>query len=568
MVKKVLFGKESRDLLLSGVQKITKAVRVTMGSSGKCVMIGNGFYGNDGLVHLPTIVTKDGVTVCRHFQLEDPIEQRGAMLVREAAEKTVYEAGDATTLTCVLAEALITGGMKLIDEGASSPELKKSVDEAVEYVIAELRKISTPVRGDIERVRQVATVSSNNDKFIGDLIAEAFSKIGFDGVIDIEKSNGVETSIKISEGLKFERGWVSPLFITNPAKDICEFENPIILLYDKKITHHTQIQRSMEIAVNQGSPLLIICEDAEQEGLAFLAMNNYQKRVRVCVVKSPEFGEIRREWMEDIALLVGGSYISDIRGVDIKNITAQHLGKAKKVIISKDETVIIDGEGKKEDLEDLLNNLKMNLAQAKTEEEKNSIEKRIARLTGGIAVIQVGGSTETELNEKLDRVDDAVRATKAAISDGFLAGGGSSFLRTIKRGAGFLIDIDSIAEDKTLDDAIDDIKTQFNKTGTLLFSSKRIGTDLTKGENLVFSALYAPLLQICENAGVDGLPIIKSIQLQAGDNRGYNVLTGKIEDMVTAGIIDSTKALISALKNAASVAGMILTSECSIITVQ
>jgi len=530
MVKKVLFGKESRDALLEGVKKIAAATKVTLGASGKCVLIGNAIYGNDGIIPLPSIVSKDGVTVCRHFQLDDQIENRGALLVREAAEKTVYEAGDATTCTVVLAEALIVGGMKLIDEGASSPELKKGIDKAVEYVVEELKKISTPVRGDIERVRQVATVSANNDKIIGDLIADAFSKIGFDGVIDIEKSNGIETTIKVSEGLKFDRGWISPLFVNNPSKEICEFENPIILLYDKKITHHTQVEKSVQLSMQLGKPLVIICEHAEQEGLAFLAMNNYQKRLQVCAVKSPEFGDLRTEWMEDIALLTGGSYISDIRGVDVKKIEESNLGKAKKVIVSKSETVIIEGNGNKSAIEDLVNNLRMNLTQAKTEDERAVIEKRIARLTGGIAVIQVGGATETELHEKMDRVDDAVRATKSAISEGFLAGGGTAFLR---------------------------IPNAFKVNDD---------TDFKKGEQLLFDCLSTPLKQICENAGVDGSVTLLKVFSETG-NIGYNVLTGKIEDMVEAGIIDSTKALRCALTNAASVAGMLLTSEASIITI-
>lgn len=529
MTKAVHFGEESRNKILKGVQAITEAVRVTMGANGKCVLIGNAVYGNDGMVQLPTLVTKDGWTVTKHFELSDPVENRGAMMIKEAATKTVEQVGDATTCTCVLAEAIISKGIELINKKANSQELKRGIDAAAEYVVNELKNISTPVRGDLERVRQIATVSANNDKYIGNLIADAISKIGYDGVIDIEASKGVETEIKISDGIKFDKGWISPLFVNNPAKETCEYENPFILLYEKKITHHSQVQKALEICMAQGKPLLIICDDADEEGLAFLAVNNYQKRVMVCAVKSPEFGNMRRDWMEDIALLTGGSYVSDIRGVKIQDIEVNGFGRAKKVIVSKTETVIIGGDGNQAMIEDFVNNLKMNLTQAKTEDEKDPIEKRIARLQGGIAVIQVGAATETELKEKMDRVDDSVRATKAAIAEGFVAGGGTAFLR--------------IPEPTT------------DATGYCI-----------AGWNIVFDALETPFKQICFNAGVDGDKKLSEVVKSSG-NIGYNVLTNKIEDMVEAGIIDSTKALRCALTNAVSVAGMVLTSECSITTI-
>lgn len=529
MTKKVLFGKESRDKMLVGVQAITDAVKTTMGASGKCVMIGNGVYGNDGMVQLPTIVTKDGWTVTKHFELTDPIENRGAMLIKEAATKTVEQVGDATTCTCVLAEALVTGGMKLIDGGANSQEIKKGMDSALEYVVSELKSISTPVRGNVGRVKQIATVSANNDSAIGKLIADAFSQIGDDGVIDVEASNSIETAVKTADGYKFDRGWISPLFVNNKPKETCEFDNPLILLYEKRITHHTQIERAIQIATHQQKPLVIICEDADEEGLAYLAINNVRQNIRCCVVKSPEFGNSRRESMEDIALITGGTYISDIRGVDIKQVELSHLGEAKKVIVTKTESVIIGGRKDQEVFDEFVADLKMNLAQAKTEEERYKIEKRIAQLNGSVAVIQVGAATETELNEKLDRFDDAVRATRAAIAEGFVAGGGTAFLRIqmpLNGGEG----------------------------------------DFMLGWKLVFDALESPLKQICQNAGIDGSKKLLEVKKQFG-NIGYNVLTNKIEDMVEAGIIDATKALRCALTNAVSVAGMLLTSECSIITI-
>jgi chaperonin GroEL len=528
MNKEVLFGKESRDKMLLGVKKITKAVGVTMGAAGKCVLIGDSTYYDGFIVNLPTKISKDGFTVTKHFELQDPIEMRGAMMIKEAAMQTVNQAGDATTCTCVLAESLISNGIKLIDEGANSQLLKKGMDAALEYVVDELKKISVPIKGDIEKIRQIATVSANNDESVGNLIADAFSKIGADGIIDIEASKGVTTEIKISEGYKFDRGWISPLFVNNRDKQLWEVLDPLILLYEKRVTHHTQVENACVLAMKAGKPLLIVCEDADENGLAFLAMNVAQGRIKVCAVKSP-FGSTSREDMEDIATLTGGVFICDSKGVGVKEVTMSDLGTAKKVIVSKNETVIIGGNSDAEALTNLLNELRMNLAQAKDEEEKAPIEKRIAKLTGGVAVIQVGAATETELNEKMDRVDDAVRATKAAIAEGFVAGGGTAFLR-------------------------------------IPFSGYDITSDFNKGKGLVFTALESPLKQICKNAGTDVENIFKLVSEGKG-NMGYNALTDEIVDMVEDGIIDSTKALRCALTNAVSVAGMLLTSECSIISI-
>lgn len=532
MQKSVLFGKESREKIAAGAKKITDAVRVTMGSNGKCVLIGNAAYGNDGMVHFPTIVSKDGWTVTRHFELADPVENRGAMMIKEAATKTVEQVGDATTCTCVLAEAMISNGVEYINAGANSQEIKKGMEKATEIVVAELKKMSTPVRGDIERVRQIATVSANNDKVIGDLIAAAIDKIGYDGVIDIEQSNGVETEIKVTDGFKIDRGWVSPLFVNVPAKESCEFENPYILLYDKKINHHTQVAKIMENIQQKQRAVLVICEDLVDEGLAFLGMNAYRQLLKVCVIKSPDFGDARRDWMEDIALLTGGSYISDVRGASITQANIMQLGSAKKVIVTKTETIIVDGEGDKDKIAKFQESLKATLDNAKTEEEKFEIEKRIARLSGSIAVIKVGAATETELKEKLDRVDDSVRATKAAIAEGFIAGGGTALAKIAPR----------------------------------IFLTTVEPTDFQKGQQIICNALSRPLTQIVENAGIESNPILLKV-ISAKENEGYNALTGEITDMVAAGIIDSTKAIRCALQNAVSVAGMVLTSECSIVTV-
>lgn len=532
MTKQVFFAKEARDKILAGVKKITDAVRVTMGASGKCVLIGEAVFGNDGMIQLPTIISKDGFTVTKHFSLPEPVENRGALMIKEAAAKTVEMAGDATTCTCVLAEAIISGGMELIDKGANSQELKKGIDKAVENAVEELKKISISVSGDSNKIFHVASVSANNDPIIGRLIADAFEKIGEDGVIDIVESKGMTTEIKISEGHKFNRGWVSPFFVNNKGKELCEFENPLILLYANRINHHTQIQRGLEVSMMVGRPLLIICQDADDEGLAFLAMNNLQNRVRVCVVKAPSYGDLQREGMEDIASVTGGTFISDNRGLNIKEVELENFGSAKKVIVTKEETVIIGGEKDPVHFEELINDLKMNLAQAKTEDEKYPIEKRIARLTGGVAVIHVGAATETELKEKLDRCDDAVRATKAAVAEGFVAGGGTAFIRIASK-----INIDS-----------------------------KNSADYQQGQRLVSEILSMPLKQMASNAGVNVVDVLAKV-LDSTGNFGYNTKTEAIEDLVESGIIDSTKALRCALINAASISGMLLTSECLIETV-
>jgi chaperonin GroEL len=526
MNKKTLYGKEARDKVLAGVKKISNAVKVTLGPMGRNVLISQSMVVDYGVHSLPIHVTKDGYTVARAFDLsDDPFEKAGVLMIKEAVGKTVMEAGDGTTTCCVLAEAIVLEGMKLIDEGANPMDIKRGIDKAVEYVVEELRKMATPIKGDIEKIRQIATISANNDAAIGNWIAQAFEKIGDEGIIDIEASTGVNTEIKISDGYKWGKSWISPLFINNKEKQLVEFDNPVILLYDKKINHHTQVERALTICMQLGKPILIVCEDAIEEGLAFLAMNTVQGRVKCCVVKAPGVGEFRREEMEDIALITGGTYVSDLRGVSIKEIEGDNLGTAKKVIVTKDETIIVGGNTDKEGLENLLNELRMNLAQAKNEDEKYPIEKRIARLTGGVAVIQVGAATETEMKEKLDRFDDAVRATKAAISEGFVPGGGTAFLRV----------------GNIMSDSIEDVE----------------------GVQIIKRALSSPLRQIIENTGNPSEQTIEHVRSAQG-NIGLNAKTNEIVDLVEAGVIDPVKVLRCALQNAASSAGMILTCEALI----
>lgn len=519
MLKKTLYGPEARAKLLSGVKKIAAAVKVTLGPMGRNVLISQSMVVDYGVHNLPIHVTKDGYTTTRAFQInDDPFEQAGVLMIQEAAQKSVDQAGDGTTTTVVLAEAIVAKAIEMIDKGGNPVELKRSIDKGVQEVVEQLKQMAVPIKGDIGRIQQIATISANNDVDMGILIAKAFEKIGDEGIIDLEAGQSVSTEIRIADGYKWEKSWVSPAFINNKEKQICEFEDPIILLYDKKITHHTQIVRALELVKKTGRPLLIVCEDAEGEGLATLAINTLRGAFKICVVKAPEFNEKRREAMEDIALLTGATYVSDIRGVDIKEIEFDHFGHAKKVTVTKDETIIIGGNGDKDAIENQLNELKMNLAEAKNEDEKAPIERRIAKLKGGVAVISVGAATETEMKEKLDRYDDAVRAVKAALSEGYIIGGGTAFMRI-----------------KTSSEILNDV-------------------------------LSVPLQQICSNCGVEEYHannIIGVVRNSKGQI-GYNAKTGNVEELIDAGVIDPVKVLRCAITNAASVAGMLITTEALI----
>lgn len=535
MNKQTLYGEKARTAVLAGVKKIAAAVKVTLGPLGRNVLVSQSMVVDYGVHNLPIRITKDGFNVTRAFEINDsPFEQAGVLMVKEAAQKSVDQSGDGTTTTVLLLEAIVEKGVELVNAGANPMELKRGIDKAVEYVVSELAKMATPIKGDINRIRQIATVSANNDSEIGDWIAKAFEKIGDEGVIDLEPSKGVNTEIKLADGYKWENGWISPMFVNNKEKQIVEFENPLILLYEKTINHHTKLFRTIEMCVQRGKPLLIICEDVIDEGLGFLGINIYQKRLQCCVVKSPSFGEARRLEMEDLAILTKGTFISDSKGLDLeKGIEFSHFGTCKKAIISKDETVIIQGNSDKEALNDLLNELKMNLTQAKNEEEKSPIEKRIAKITGGVAVIQVGAATETEMKERLDRFDDSVRAVKAAIDSGFVAGGGTAFLRI------------------------------WQNYGEHVKTEEYVHDGFHQGEAHTMQLLIEPLVQICRNAGMkpeEITEIVSKVSKENG-NIGYNAKTNSIEDLVEVGIIDPVKVLRCALQNAASSAGMILTSE-------
>lgn len=510
MQKKILTGKEVRDVIYTGVKKVADAVVSTLGPMGKNVIISRCFPSQNGMQYYMPQISKDGVTVARNITLDNQLENTGANLIKQAAEKTMMDSGDGTTTTCLLTMAILEEGIKAIDGGANSQELKKQIDTAVGKVVQELKKMAVPIDNDIEKIRNVATVSANNDKVIGDLIAEAFSKIGKDGIIDIQESGNAETKIEIASGIKIERGWESQYFITNKAKNECELNDVYILLYDKKISKIEQFGNSLSQLIQDRKEILIICEEADGEALAAMAMNAQDGSIRNCMIKCPEFGEKKREFMEDLAAITGATYISDEKGRELKKLQPKDFGRAKKVVISKNETSIISPVNDKEELSELLDNLKMDLVN-KEGEEKDAIEKRIARLTGSVAVLYVGANTEVEMKEKKDRCDDAVRATRAANSEGFVPGGGTAFLR------------------------------------------------IESGSELIDTILLTPLLQICSNAGVDGKNILSQVMSSKGDI-GYNAKENKIEDLVKAGIIDPVKVLRNCIENAASVATTILTS--------
>lgn len=525
MHKKTLYGAEARNKLLSGINKTTDAVKVTLGPLGRNVLVAEVVEHNYATHNLPIEVTKDGYKVTQRFGLEDFFERAGFMLVKECAQKSVDQSGDGTTSTCVLLRHMVAEGIKEIEAGANPMELKKQIDAAVARVVSVLRTRAIQVRGDNEKLFQIAAISANNDVEMGRMVADAFKKIGHEGVVDIEAGKSVNTEIKIASGYRFDRSWVSPYFMTHREKQLVEFENPLILLYNRVITHHTQIHKAMEVAVKLSRPVLIICPDAQDEGLVYLVSNVLKQNLRCCVVKAPGMGESQREEMEDLAILTGATFMADSRGNDIKTIESKHFGSAKKVIVTKDETIIIEGDSDKEALQKLLNELRLNKAVCKNEEEAAPLEKRIAKLTGGVAVIQVGAATDTEMKEKMDRFDDSIRAVKSAIAEGYTVGAGTAYLR--------------------------------------------IGS----GSKIVDSAMAMILRQICANIGLKPKKwwqfwkpkhIFDQVRDATG-NMGYNAKTGKVEDLIEAGVLDPVKVLRCALQNAASSAAMVLQTECLIV---
>lgn len=522
MQKKILYGKDARQRIFDGVKKVSDAVVVTLGPMGRCVIVSRCFPSQEGMKYYMPQISKDGVYVARNITLDDQIENTGANLIKQAAEKTMLDCGDGTTTTCLLMKAILEKGIELVDAGANPQELKKGIDAAVIYVVSELKKMAVPIDGNIEKIRQVATVSANNDSVIGGLIADAFEKIGMDGIIDIEESKSEKTEIIISDGIKIKRGWESQYFINNPAKMECELTDVSIILYDKKISTVAQFGEALVPLITEQKSFLIVCEEADGEALASLAMNANKGVIKCCVIKCPEYGDKKRESMEDLAFITGATYISDEKGRALKTITEADFGHAKKVIIGKSETSIISPKGNKKALNSVLNNLKMDMIRASAE-EKEQIEKRIAKINGSVAVLYVGAATEVEMKEKKDRCDDAVRATKAAISEGYVAGGGTAFINC----------------------------------------DNKITQNI--GFNMVLEILEEPLKQICINAGITDWENVLAEVMESEQGYGYNAKTNKVENLIESGIIDPVKVLRCSLENAASSAGMILTSETLIV---
>ena len=509
MINEILYGAYARIAIKEGVDKVVDAVKVTLGPAGRCVVISHAEPSPNGMMYWPLHVTKDGVTVARSIDLSG-LHRIGGKFVKEAAQKTMDQSGDGTTTCCVLLQAMVERGMIAISNGSNPISVKTYIEEIVVDVVAELIKLAIPVGGNNDTIRQVATVSSNNDMVLGGLIADAFKQIGDDGVVTIEESATTETYIKVIDGYDFDRGYITPAFINNSARQECILHDVNVLLYDKKIAKMSHFGDWLMEAMKE--PLLIICDDMEGEALATFAMNTRNQAIKSCVVKAPMFGEARREAMEDIAAFTGATYISDEKGSSLQKMKLSQLGKCNKVIISKERTVLIGGKG---DTEDLLNDLRMNETEVDGQ-EKEAIQARIAKLTGGVAVLYVGAATETEMKEKKDRADDAVRATKAAISEGIVPGAGTAYIRCLKK-----LDLPGFMQD----------------------------------------VLVTPLYQICMNAGVGDINMVYSNVFIATGNYGYNAKTDTVEDLVEAGIIDPVKVLRCALQNAASSAIMILTSE-------
>ncbi len=522
MAKDIIFDLKARESLKTGVDALSNAVKVTLGPKGRNVILEKS-YGS------PTI-TKDGVTVAKEIELKDPVENMGAQLVKEVASKTNDLAGDGTTTATVLAQAIVTTGLKNVTSGANPMDLKRGIDKAVIEVIKSLKKQSKQIGDNSEKVMQVATVAANNDSSIGKLISEAMTKVKKDGVITIEEAKGIETHIDVVEGMQFDRGYISPYFVTNAEKMEAVYENPYILIHDKKISVMKDLLPVLEKVVQTGRPLLIISEDVETEALATLVVNKLRGGLKVVAVKAPGFGDRRKEMLEDIAVLTGGTVISEEKGYKLEDTTLEILGLAEKVTIDKDNTTIVSGKGKKSDIQARINQIKAQIDTTTSDYDKEKLQERLAKLSGGVAVISVGAASEVEMKERKDRFDDALNATRAAIEEGIIPGGGVAYLR-----------------------AIESIKAM-----------KGDNEDEETGISIVRRALEEPMRQIVENAGMEGSVVVQKVKEGKGDY-GYNARTDKYENLFKSGVIDPTKVARIALENAASIAGMLLTTECVVV---
>jgi chaperonin GroEL len=534
MAKQIVHGEKSRAAILRGVNQLADAVKITLGPKGRNVVLDKK-YGS------PTI-TKDGVTVAKEIELKDALENMGAQMVREVASKTSDVAGDGTTTATVLAQAIFREGVKTVAAGANPMALKRGIDKAVERATREIKKMSKPVTG--EMIAQVGTISANGDHSIGELIAEAMDKVGKDGVITVEDSKTMETALEVVEGMQFDRGYLSPYFVTDAETMKAVLENPVILLSEKKISAMRDMLPILEQVAKLGKPILIIAEDVEGEALATLVVNRLRGTINVAAVKAPGFGDRRKAMLEDIAILTGGKVISEDLGIKLENVKLEDLGTARRVTIDKENTTIIDGGGQTSDLQARMKTLKTQIEDSTSDYDREKLQERLAKLVGGVAVIRVGAATETELNEKKARVEDAMHATRAAVEEGIVPGGGVVFIRAAKVLDKFKL-FDTNNEDQPTGDADEQI-----------------------GVSIVKRALEEPLRQIVSNAGKEGAVIVEKVRLEKNPNIGYNAVTEKFEDLVAAGVIDPAKVTRCALQNAASIAGLMLTTEALISELQ
>ena len=525
MAKDIKFDIEARDGLKRGVDALANAVKVTLGPKGRNVIISKSF----GAPH----VTKDGVSVAKEIELADTLENMGAQMVKEVASKTNDLAGDGTTTATVLAQAIVKEGLKNVAAGANPMDLKRGIDKAVEAIVADLSKQTQEVGSTTEKIKQVASISANNDEVIGELIAEAFGKVGKEGVITVEEAKGTDTYVDVVEGMQFDRGYLSPYFVTNPEKMETEFDNPYILLYDKKISSLKELLPVLEPVAQSGKALLIIAEDVDGEALSTLVVNKLRGALKIAAVKAPGFGDRRKAMLEDIAILTGGTVIAEESGYTLENATLEMLGTAERVSIDKDNTTIVNGAGDSDMIKNRVNQIKAQMETTTSDYDREKLQERLAKLAGGVAVLYVGAASEVEMKEKKDRVDDALHATRAAVEEGIVAGGGVALLRAKSA----LTGVDALNADE--------------KTGI----------------QIVSRAVESPLRTIVENAGLEGSVIVAKVGEGSG-NYGYNAKTDEYVDMLTAGIIDPKKVTRVALENAASVAGMILTTECALVDIK
>ena len=525
MAKQVIHGEDSRAAILRGINQLADAVKITLGPKGRNVVIDKKFGS-------PTI-TKDGVTVAKEIELKDALENMGAQMVREVASKTSDVAGDGTTTATVLAQAIFREGVKTVAAGANPMALKRGIDKAVEKATSEIKRLSKPVKGDM--IAQVGTVSANGDTTIGNIIAEAMNKVGKDGVITVEESRTMDTSLEVVEGMQFDRGYLSPYFVTDPERMEAVLDTPLILINEKKVSSMKDLLPLLEQVAKMGKPMLIIAEDVEGEALATLVVNKLRGTLNIAAVKAPGFGDRRKAMLEDIAILTGGKVISEDLGIKLENVKLEDLGKAKKITIDKDNTTIVEGAGKQGDIEGRVKTLRAQIDETTSDYDREKLQERLAKLVGGVAVIKVGAATETEMKEKKARVEDAMHATRAAVEEGIVPGGGVTLVRAAK--------------------ALEKFQTSKDGEGD---------PDEQIGVNIVRRALEEPLRQIVQNAGKEGAVVVERVRSEKNENVGFNAATEVFEDLVKAGVIDPAKVTRTALQNAASIAGLMLTTEAMV----